>query len=321
MSGGRLPEPWGVRLRRDRPLAFRFEGTAYQGFEGDTLASALLANGVDVLSRSFKYHRPRGPLTLRGLDANCYVQLGDEPNVPADRLPLAAGMVATGQNYRGSLAHDRDAWIGRVARFLPVGFYYKTFYRPKGSWKYWERYIRAKAGIGRLSRDTPHGYFDKDYRFCDVAVVGGGPAGLAAAEAALLAGAEVTLIEDEPELGGILRWGRFVGDQEAFEHADRLRRELRAMPRLSVLTSATCTGLFADNWLAVDPWQPPHQAAGQGGRARHRLCRAADGVPQQRPARRHAGVGGSAADAPLGRGPGAAGGRGDRQSCRATPRP
>ena len=72
-------------------------------------------------------------------------------------------MVATGQNYRGSLAHDRDAWIGRVARFLPVGFYYKTFYRPKGSWKYWERYIRAKAGIGRLSRDTPHGYFDKDY--------------------------------------------------------------------------------------------------------------------------------------------------------------
>ena len=234
MSGARLPEPWGVRLRRDRPLAFRFEGKEYQGFEGDTLASALLANGVDVLSRSFKYHRPRGPLTLRGLDANCYVQLGDEPNVPADRLPLAAGMVATGQNYRGSLAHDRDAWIGRVARFLPVGFYYKTFYRPKGSWRYWERYIRAKAGIGRLSRDTPHGYFDKDYRFCDVAVIGGGPAGLAAAEAALLAGAEVMLIEDEPELGGVLRWGRFVGDQEAFERADRLRRELPAMPRLSV---------------------------------------------------------------------------------------
>ena len=146
MSGPRLPEPWGARLRRDRPLAFRFEGRAIRAMEGDTLASALLANGVDVLSRSFKYHRPRGPLTLRGLDANGYVQLGDEPNVPADRLPLAAGMVATGQNYRGSLAHDRDAWIGRVARFLPVGFYYKTFFRPKGSWRYWERYIRAKAG-------------------------------------------------------------------------------------------------------------------------------------------------------------------------------
>ena len=251
MTGRRLPEPWGTRLNRDRPLAFRFEGRAYQGFEGDTLASALLANGVDVLSRSFKYHRPRGPLTLRGLDANGYVQLGDEPNLPADRLPLADGMVATGQNYRGSLERDGDAWIGRVARFLPVGFYYKTFFRPKGSWKYWERYIRAKAGLGKLSRDTPHGYFDKDYRFCDVAVVGGGPAGLAAAEAAVLAGAETVLIEDEPELGGALRWGRFPGEEGAFDRADALRRELPAMPRLSVMTGATCTGLFADHWLAV----------------------------------------------------------------------
>ena len=251
MSGARLPEPWGSRLRRDCPLAFRFEGKSYEGFEGDTLASALLANGVDVLSRSFKYHRPRGPLTLRGLDANAYVQLDDEPNVPADRLPLAAGLVATGQNYRGSLAHDRDVWIGRVARFLPVGFYYKAFYRPKGSWKYWERYLRAKAGIGRLSAAAPHGYFDKEYRFCDVAVVGGGAAGLAATEAAVLAGAEVVLIEDEPELGGALRWGRFPGEQGAFDRADALRRELPAMPRLQVMTSATCTGLFADQWLAV----------------------------------------------------------------------
>ena len=251
MSSRRLPEPWGTRLRRDRPLAFRFEGGDFQGYEGDTLASALLANGVDVLSRSFKYHRPRGPLTLRGLDPNAYVQLGDEPNVLADRLSLAAGMVATGQNYRGSLARDRDAWIGRVARFLPVGFYYKTFFRPKGSWRFWEGYIRAKAGLGKLSRTTPHGYFDKDYRFCDVAVIGGGPAGLAAAEAAVLAGAEVVLIEDEPELGGALRWGRFPGEQAAFDRADQLRRELPGMPRLSVMTGATCTGLFADHWLAV----------------------------------------------------------------------
>jgi sarcosine oxidase subunit alpha len=251
MSGTRLPEPWGSRLRRDRPLAFRFEGRSYRGLEGDTLASALLVNGVDLLSRSFKYHRPRGPLTLRGLDPNCYVQLGDEPNVPADCLPLAEAMAATGQNYRGSLADDRDAWIGRIARFLPVGFYYKAFFRPKGSWKYWERYIRAKAGIGRLSRDTARGYFDKDYRFCDVAVVGGGPAGLAAAEAAAFAGAEVILIDDEPELGGGLRWGRFPGEQAAFDRADALRRELPTMPRLSVITGATCTGLFAEQWLAV----------------------------------------------------------------------
>ena len=105
-----------------------------------------------MLSRSFKYHRPRGPLTLRGLDANGYVQLGDEPNVPADRLPLAAGMVATGQNYRGSLARDRDAWIGRVARFLPVGFYYKTFFRPKGSWRFWEALHPRQGRPGQARR-------------------------------------------------------------------------------------------------------------------------------------------------------------------------
>ena len=312
------------RAAAPRPATrFPLRGHSYQGFEGDTLASALLANGVDVLSRSFKYHRPRGPLTLRGLDANCYVQLGDEPNVPADRVPLAAGMVATGQNYRGSLAHDRDAWIGRVARFLPVGFYYKTFYRPKGSWKYWERYIRAKAGIGRLSRDTAHGHFDKDYRFCDVAVIGGGPAGLAAAEAALLAGAEVILIEDEPELGGALRWGRFLGDDEAVERADRLRRELPAMPRLSVMTGATCTGLFADNWLAVI-----HGNRLTKLRAKE-VVLATGCVEQPMVFRnndlpgRHAGLGGAAADAALGRGAGSPGGRGDRQrqGLRRGPRP
>ena len=105
--------------------------------------------------------------------------------------------------------------------------------------------------MGRLSPSAPRGYFDQDHRFCDVAVIGGGPAGLAAAEAAVLAGAETVLVEDEPELGGALRWGRFPGETEAFERADALRRELLALPRLSVLTAATCTGLFADRWLAV----------------------------------------------------------------------
>ena len=245
----RLPPPWGSRIDRTTSLEFRFEGRIYHGHAGDTLASALIANGVDVLSRSFKYHRPRGVLTMRGLDANAYVQLGDEPNVPADRLPLRDGLVATGQNYRGSLAHDRDAWLGRIARFLPVGFYYKAFFRPKGSWAFWERCIRAKAGLGRLSPDSRQGYHDKQYLFADVAVVGGGPAGLAAAEAAARAGAEVLLIEDEPELGGALHWQRFEG--EALNHAQHLMHEVPTMPRLRVLTDATCTGLFADHWLAV----------------------------------------------------------------------
>ena len=245
----RLPSPWGNRIDLATSLEFRFEGKTYRGHAGDTLASALIANGVDVLSRSFKYHRPRGVLTMRGLDPNAYVQLGDEPNVPADRLPLRDGLIATGQNYRGSLAHDRDAWIGRLARFLPVGFYYKAFFRPKGSWAFWEPYIRAKAGLGKLSPDSRHDYHDKQYLFADVAVVGGGAAGMAAAEAAARAGAEVLLIEDEPELGGAIHWQRFTG--EALGEAQRLIRDVAQLPTLRVLTGATCTGLFADQWLAV----------------------------------------------------------------------
>ena len=104
----RLPEPWGLYLDRARRIGFRFEGRVHEGFAGDTLASVLLAEGCDVLSRSFKYHRPRGPLTMRGLDSNAYVQVGDEPNVMADRLRLRDGLVAEGQNYRGSLERDRD---------------------------------------------------------------------------------------------------------------------------------------------------------------------------------------------------------------------
>ncbi|MFO1039443.1 MAG: 2Fe-2S iron-sulfur cluster-binding protein [Geminicoccaceae bacterium] len=241
MSASRLPEPWGHYLDRSRPLSFTFEGRRYQGFQGDTLASALLANGVDVISRSFKYHRPRGVLTMRGLDSNCYVQVGDEPNVAADRLPLTEGLVATGQNYVGSLERDRDRWIERVGRFLPVGFYYKSFFKPKGAWAFWEPTIRAKAGLGVIDRNTHHGYHDKEYLFCDVAVVGGGPAGLQAARVAADAGADTILIDDEPRVGGSL----------LYERAPDGRTPTLATDGISVLSNAVCTGLFADNWLAV----------------------------------------------------------------------
>ena len=151
MSVARLPAPWGLHLDRTRTLSFRFEGRQYEGLAGDTLASALAANGVDVLSRSFKYHRPRGLLGARGLDSNAYVQLGDEPNVPADRLPLREGLAAHGQNYRGSLEKDRDRRLERLAPFLPVGFYYKAFYKPLGAWKRWEPVIRNLAGLGEVN--------------------------------------------------------------------------------------------------------------------------------------------------------------------------
>ncbi|MFQ5783481.1 MAG: 2Fe-2S iron-sulfur cluster-binding protein [Alphaproteobacteria bacterium] len=252
MKPGRLPAPAGSLIDRDRPIDFSFEGRRYTGFAGDTIASALLANGVSMLSRSFKYHRPRGVLTACGQDANTLVQLGDEPNVLADRRRLEPGMAATAVNVLGSLEKDRGEWLGRLARFMPVGFYYKAFYKPKPAWRFWEPMIRRLAGLGTVNPETHHAYYDKQYLFCDVAVVGGGPAGMAAALEAAKAGAEVLLIEENATLGGALNYARF--DPEA-KRARRLRaefaRKIADEANIRVLTDATCNGWFSDNWLPI----------------------------------------------------------------------
>ena len=248
----RLPAPMGLLIDRDQPLAFRFDGNDHQGFAGDSIASALLANGRWLLSRSFKYHRPRGPLTMAGQDANTLVQLPDEPNVLADAHPLSAGLDVTGQNFNGSLDNDRDAYLGKFSKFMPVGFYYRSFYKPKGMWKVWEPLIRKKAGLGVLDLKFQPQYYDKAYLFVDLAVIGAGPAGLQAALTAANAGAKVLLVEQQAVLGGSLTYARF--DVEG-THAERLRRELVAAveghANIQVLKQATCNAWFSDNYLPV----------------------------------------------------------------------
>jgi sarcosine oxidase subunit alpha len=240
MSAGvnRLPAPAGLLLDRERPVSFRFEGESYRGLAGDTLASALAANGEWLLSRSFKYHRPRGVLTMAGQDANTLVQLKGEPNVLADRLAITEGL---------------DVVMGLAGRFMPVGFYYRAFFKPRGIWeKFWEPIVRRKAGLGRVELDTPHGYFDKAYGFYDLAVIGGGPAGLAAALAAAEAGAEVLLVEENPLLGGSLTYARFdvEGGLAGAKRAE-LVAAVEAQANIEVMTGAVCNGWFADNWLPV----------------------------------------------------------------------
>nr|AMK07370.1 sarcosine oxidase alpha subunit [gamma proteobacterium 10BT] len=251
-SHTRLPAPMGLLIDRERPLRFQFDGQACQGFAGDTIASALLGNGRWLLSRSFKYHRPRGPLSMAGQDANTLVQLPDEPNVLADLEAACEGQVVTGQNFNGSLEHDRDACLGKFSRFMPVGFYYRSFYKPKGMWKVWEPLIRKKAGLGVLDLGFKSQYYDKAYLFVDVAVIGGGPAGLRAALDAANAGAKVLLIEQQPVLGGSLTYARF---DIAGTRAASLRQELLAAievhPNIQVLLDATCNGWFTDNYLPV----------------------------------------------------------------------
>ena len=144
----RLPNSAGLFINPAKPVNFTFEGKTYQGVEGDTIASALIANDQWLMSRSFKYHRPRAPLTMAGQDANTLVQLENEPNVLADRSSIVDNMNVLGQNYNGSLEHDKDDKLGYAGRFMPVGFYYRAFYKPKGVWDKWEPFIRKKAGLG-----------------------------------------------------------------------------------------------------------------------------------------------------------------------------
>ena len=248
----RLPEPAGLLLDRSEPVAFSFEGRRYQGFRGDTVASALAANDVTVLSRSFKYHRPRGIHSLSGLDANTLVRVGPAPNRFADREPLAAGLEVMGQNYWGTLRHDRMAVFGLLHRFFPAGFYYKAFYKPRWTWPLWARMIRRIAGLGSVDTAAPHGYFDKQYLFCDVLVVGGGAAGLAAASQAAAAGAEVVLADENAALGGALLHGRFdAGGIRTADARTALAGEVEADARISVMTETACLGWYADNWLPL----------------------------------------------------------------------
>ncbi len=257
MSAQRLKAPMGLLIDRNKPMNFSFEGRTYKGFQGDSIASALLGNDCWLMSRSFKYHRPRGPLTMAGQDANTLIQLGKEANVLADRIDLSEGVSATGQNCNGSLENDRDAMLGHFSRFMPVGFYYRSFFKAplmpkKDTWKFWEPTIRRMAGLGVLDLDFKPEYYDKAYLFHDVVVVGSGPAGLKAALIAAEAGASVLLVEEQTILGGSLTYHRF--DAEG-KKADSLRGQLlesvQQHGKIEVLTSASCNGWFADNYLPV----------------------------------------------------------------------
>ena len=253
-GGMRLgPQPSEV-IERNRPISFKWNGTSYSGFTGDTITSALAASGVRVFSRSFKYHRPRGLLTASFHDPGCIVQIGDEPNVRASHRELAAGMDVRAQNAWPSLRFDLAATNQAIGRFLGPGFYYKTFMRPRALWPAYERVLQQFAPGGRVSPATERGKYDKRYAHPDVLVAGGGPAGMAAALSAADAGASVILVDEEYELGGHLRYG---GPAE-LDLMRELTRAVHSRASIEVLVNSAVTGRYDDNWVAVLQRGLPH---------------------------------------------------------------
>ena len=253
-SRNRLAE--GGRIERTKTLAFTFNGRRYTGFEGDTLASALLANGVKMLARSFKYHRPRGLYSAGVEEPNAVVQLETgartRPNLQATEIELYDGLSAKSVNCWPSVDFDIGAINALAARLLPAGFYYKTFMWPKSFWMSYEKIIRNAAGLGTAPSQPDPDTYDKMHEHTDVLIVGGGPSGLAAALAAGRSGARVILVDQEHELGGRLLSENETIDGKAATHwVAAAAQELASMADVRVLRRTTAFGYYDQNYLGL----------------------------------------------------------------------
>lgn len=237
-------------IDRDTQVTFRFNGASYMGHQGDTLASALLANQVRLVGRSFKYHRPRGILTAGSEEPNALVEIVEDgqqtPNTRATVQEIFNGLEARSQNHIGPLAWDLLAINDLAAPFLSAGFYYKTFMWPRAFWeKLYEPAIRRAAGLGRLSPNPDTAPYEKAWASCDLLVIGAGPTGLMAALTAARAGADVILADEDFRMGGrLLSSEEHLGDQPALLWAEAVLAELASLPNVRLMPRTTVTGAY-----------------------------------------------------------------------------
>jgi len=273
MSGFRLPN--GGLIDRNQPISFTFDGKKYFGFKGDTLASALIANGIHLMGRSFKYHRPRGVITAGAAEPNALVELRSggrkEANTRATMVELYEGLEANSQNRWPSLNLDVGATNSLGAAFFVAGFYYKTFMWPKSFWeKVYEPIIRKVAGLGTASKEADPDNYEKAYAHCDLLVIGSGPAGLMAALAGARGGARVIMADEQFTLGGSLLFEREeIDGKGGLDWAQRVIAELAVMPNVTLMPRTTVFGWYDGNvfgavervndHVAVPPVHEPRQ--------------------------------------------------------------
>ncbi len=251
--------PIAARSIARRSIRFSFDGRSYQGLAGDTLASALLANGVHLVGRSFKYHRPRGLMAAGPEDPNALVTVRRDaarytPNLNATQVELYEGLVAESQNRWPSLQWDFGQTNDFFSRFIPAGFYYKTFMWPRKAWHRWyEPRIRAAAGLGRAPALADPDSYAQRYSHCDVLVVGAGPAGLAAAAEAGASGKRVLLCDEQAQLGGSLLSGpaEIVDGTTAHQWLQSSLASLRALPKVRMLSRTTAFAYLPHNMVAL----------------------------------------------------------------------
>jgi sarcosine oxidase subunit alpha len=269
-SGGRL-------IDRSAALNFIFNGKRMRGYAGDTLAAALLANDQMLVGRSFKYHRPRGIVASGAEEPNALVNMGKgarlEPNQRTTTTELFDGLDCTSQNHWPSLEYDVGVVNNALARFLPAGFYYKTFIHPRAAWKHvFEPIIRHSAGLGRAPKDRDADHYEYAYGFCDVLVAGGGVAGLQAALVAARAGLRVWLVEQTAHWGGRAPVdGDVIDGKPAAAWVDAAVAELAAMDNVTLRLRTMAAGVHDHGYILLDEKVADHTPG--DGRPRHRLWR------------------------------------------------
>lgn len=268
----------GGRIDRARPITFSFNGKSYPAFYGDTLASALLANGVSLVNRSFKYHRPRGIVGAGAEEPNAVMQIGDgattQPNLKATQVELHDGLSARTTKGWPNVNFDVAALNDTFSRLLGAGFYYKTFMFPKHSWDTYEKFIRHSAGFGTAPEQVDPDHYDHRNAHCDVLIAGAGPAGLMAALAAGRTGARVIIADEQSEFGGsLLALNDTVDGKPAIDWVAEVVAELDRMPEVIRLSRSTVFGYYDHNFLGILERCTDHLGEHIHGKARQREWR------------------------------------------------